>query len=64
VVVWTEKYAIVYHIFTLMFHIICVFFELVHKMNFGCNFSSSYVISLWKTDFLNETAVSAVVIEL
>ena len=63
VVVWTENYAIEYHIFTYMF-VICVFFELVHKMNFGCSFSSSHVINLWKADFVIETPVSAVVIEL
>jgi hypothetical protein len=64
VVVWTENYAIVYHIFTYMLHVICVFFELARKMNFGCSFPSSHVISLWRTDFVTETAVSAYVIEL
>jgi len=53
VVVWTEKYAIMYHIFTYMFRVICVFFELVHKINFGCSFSSSHVISLWKNRLRN-----------
>jgi len=64
VVVWTESYAIVYNTFTYMFHVICVLFELVHKMNFGCSFSSSHAISLRKTDFVTKTAVPAVVIEL
>jgi hypothetical protein len=63
VVVWTESRAIVYDIFTHV-SVICVLFELVHKINFGCSFSSSHAISLWKTEFVTETAVPAVVIEL